>query len=95
MSEPVYEFMSHIQGKNAKVRVYPDRIEWERNRLLGMGKASTDMIPMKHITGLTTKRDGLINSKVSVITSGDTIEFRVSHTDAANVKEAISRLILA
>jgi hypothetical protein len=113
---PVLEFMSHIEGKNAKVRVYPDRIEWDRARgisggkitagiLTGglsvlatgvkNGKAASDMIPMKHVTGVTTQRDGLINSKVIVITSGNQIAFRVSHADAAKVKEVLSRLILA
>lgn len=31
MSEqPLYQFTSHIDGKNAKVQIWPDRIEWER-----------------------------------------------------------------
>jgi len=29
---PLYEIESHIAGKNAVVRVYPDRVEWERGR---------------------------------------------------------------
>ncbi|WP_138443431.1 hypothetical protein [Sinomonas susongensis] len=120
-TEAVLTFTSHIEGKNAKVHVYRDRIEWGKNRhvinraagqagravlagstfglsLLGGGVskvASPDMIPMRQITGVTTKRDGLINSKVCVITSGDTIEFRVSHGDAANIKNVISQLMLA
>ncbi|MFF1633989.1 SHOCT domain-containing protein [Leifsonia sp. NPDC058248] len=28
--KPLYEFTSHIDGKNAKVQIWPDRIEWER-----------------------------------------------------------------
>ena len=32
MSQPILEITSHIDGKNAKVRVYPDRVEWERPR---------------------------------------------------------------
>ncbi|GAA2199049.1 hypothetical protein [Sinomonas flava] len=106
---PVMEFTSHIEGKNAKVRIYSDRIEWDRDKsrsvaaaaftsgmslLAPRKKASTDMIPIKQITGVTTKRDGLVNSKVCVITSGNTIEFRVSHADAAAVKNAISQLII-
>lgn len=114
--QPVLEFTSHIEGKNAKVRIFPDRIEWDRPRgisggkitagiltmgastlLTGVrdGKAATDMIPMKHVTGVTTQRDGLINSKVIVITSGNQIGFRVSHADAAKIKDTLSRLILA
>ena len=29
MTQPLHEFTSHIAGKNATVRVYQDRIEWE------------------------------------------------------------------
>lgn len=32
-SQPLMTFTSHIAGKNAKVSVYPDRIEWNRGGL--------------------------------------------------------------
>ena len=38
MSQPLHEFTSHIAGKNATVRVFPDRIEWET-----VGKARIGM----------------------------------------------------
>ena len=30
METPLFEITSHIDGKNAKVRVYADRVEWEK-----------------------------------------------------------------
>lgn len=30
---PLLQFTSHVPGKNAKVAIYPDRIEWERTGL--------------------------------------------------------------
>lgn len=30
---PLMQFTSHIEGKNAKVSIYPDRIEWARTGL--------------------------------------------------------------
>jgi len=34
------EVESHISGKNAQIRVYPDRVEWERGRLVSGGKVA-------------------------------------------------------
>ena len=35
---PLLELVSHIDGKNANVRLWPDRIEWERGRGVSAGK---------------------------------------------------------
>lgn len=111
---PIHQFTSHISGKNAKVSIYSDRVEWEIARgvsgakvtagimTAGLsmlatgvknGKAGTEMIPVKSISSVTTSRDGMMNSKVSVITSGNTVDFRVSHAEAAIVKDTLIRLI--
>ena len=110
-----FTFTSHIDGKNAKVAVYQDRIEWVRPRGVSggkltagimtagvsflatgfkNGKSGTEMIPVKSMSSVTTSRDGLLNTKVSVITSGNTVDFRVSHAEAAKVKEVLTQLIL-
>jgi hypothetical protein len=112
---PLYSFTSHISGKNAKVSIYPDRIEWERPRgisggkitagvLTGglsvlatgvkNGKTGSEMIPVKNISSVATKRDGMLNTIVSVITSGNTIDFRVSHAEAKQIRETLNQLIL-
>jgi len=112
----LHQFTSHIDGKNAQVKIYRDRIEWVRPRSASKGKLTagvltmglslvatgvksrdsggTEMIPVKSISSVTTKRDGFTNSKVSVITSGNTIDFRVSHAEAEKVKTVLTQLIL-
>jgi hypothetical protein len=37
---PLMQFTSHIEGKNAKVSIYPDRIEWSRGGLKVPGGAT-------------------------------------------------------
>ena len=105
----LHQFESHVGGKNAKVQIYADRIEWEKPRsrslmattmTLGANYLSkrgidTEMIPMKNITSVATKRDGMLNTLVQVITSGNTIDFRVSHKEAAEVRAILNRLLLA
>lgn len=112
---PIFTFTSHIDGKNAKVSVYTDRIEWIKPRgvsggkltaglltagvsLLATGfkngKSGTEMIPVKSMSSVTTSRDGLLNTKVSVITSGNTVDFRVSHAEATQIKNTLAQLIL-
>lgn len=113
--DPIYTFTSHISGKNARVSVYNDRIEWVQPRGISggkiaagimtgglslaatglkAGKAGTEMIPVKSITSVSTKRDGMLNTIVSIITSGNTIDFRVSHVEATAVKTVVTDLIL-
>jgi hypothetical protein len=58
------------------------------------GKTGTEFIPIKSISSVTTKRDGLLNTLVQVITSGNTIDFRVSHSEAAQVRQVLQSLIL-
>jgi hypothetical protein len=41
---PLVELMSHIAGKNAKVRLWPDRLEWEQPRGLSGGKLTAGMM---------------------------------------------------
>ena len=115
VDQALYTFTSHIMGKNAKVSIYTDRVEWAVARGVSgakvtagimtgglsmlatgvkNGKAGTEMIPIKSISSVTTKRDGLINSYVSVITAGNTIDFRVSHKEAEIVKSTLTQLMI-
>lgn len=113
MDRPLYEITSHIQGKNAKVRVYPDYVEWERPKTVSGAKitagiltgglslaatgtktrkgAGTEVIPMRSITSVTTKRDTFANDVVSIITAGNTIDMRCARKEAVELK----RLIMA
>ena len=110
MSEkPLHSFTSHIAGKNAKVSIYQDRLEWERSGsytgaavktlgfsmvMPGLRKKDTEMIPVRSITSITSKK-GLTNTVVSVIVPGNTIDFRISHGEAKTVKETLQKLMLA
>lgn len=111
---PLYQFASHVSGKNARVSIYSDRIEWEQPRgmsgakltagvltgglsLLATGvrdgKAGTEMIPIRQISSVATRRDGMLNTVVSVIAAGNTVDFRVSHGEAVQVRDVLRRLI--
>jgi Short C-terminal domain len=113
--KPLHQFTSHISGKNAKVQIYADRIEWDRPRGVSTGKmlagamtlgtsllvtgvksgnSGSEMIPVKSITSVATKRDGMLNTIVQIITSGNSIDFRVSHSEAAQIRDILNRLIL-
>ncbi len=109
----LFDFVSHINGRNARVRLYPDRLEWERKDVMTGGakaatavatmgmsylatgvrqKRETEMILVKSITSVTTKK-GLMNTAVKVVTSGHTIEMNVSHAEAERVKRELLALV--
>ena len=104
---PLLTFTSHISGKNATVHVFPDRVEWEwpgrvtLTRALGGSMltgsvrkgASTQMIPIRAITSVTSQKDGLRNWRVSIITSGNTIAMRVSKDEADRLKGTLLNLM--
>jgi hypothetical protein len=93
MSDALYEFTSRIAGKNAKVEVYPDRIEWSQPTLFSK-RGSTEMIPVKNISSVSTRKDGFAFTSVSVITAGNTIDFRVTHPEAEKLRQILNGLIL-
>lgn len=101
------EFTSHIAGKNARVAIHPDRIEWEREGRITATRAlggalltgslrkggATEMMPIRAITSVTTRKDGLRNYAVSVIAAGNTIDMRVSKDEAEQIKATLLRLM--
>jgi hypothetical protein len=103
------EFTSHIAGKNARVAIHPDRIEWEQEGRITMTRAlggalvtgslrkggSTEMIPVRAITSVTTKKDGLRNWSVSIIAPGNSIDMRVSKDEAEQIKATLLQLMTA
>lgn len=90
-------FTSHIAGKNAEVAIYPDRIEWTTagKRTLAGRQSSSEMIPVRAITSVGAKRDGLRYHAVTIIASGNTIDMRVSKAEAEQIKQTVTRLMLA
>ena len=88
-------FTSHIEGRNAKVSIYPDRIEWTRTKwnLLG-SRTDTNMVPIRKIEGVTTHHASLVNDSVKVAAGAAGVEFRVPRAKAADIKSTITRLML-
>lgn len=113
---PLMQFKSHVEGKNADVMVYVDRIEWLREGRMGTGaklalgaatlgtsllktgvggkQQGSEVIPIKSVSSVTTKKDGIRFTKVTVITTGNTIDFRVPHAEAEPIKRMITQLVL-
>lgn len=110
VSSALLEFTSHINGKNAKVQVFPDRLEWTKSGLsggkllaggltlglstlaTGVRNKDTEMIPVKAITSVTSKK-GMANTTVSVITAGNTIDFKIGHGEADRLKKTLLQLM--
>lgn len=96
-SRPLLSVKSHDDGRNADVIVYTDRVErvQERSRMsVGRSKQETEVIPMRSISSVQTKKDGFRYSKVTVHATGNPIDFRLAHDDAVRMKEVITDLIL-
>jgi len=113
---PLLKLTSHTDGKNAKVEIYSDRIEWAQGSgaaaaagrwsaaylTVGLsllktgvsGKKDTNVLPIKLIQGVTTRRAGLRYTAVVVATAADSIEFFVSSDEAEQAKSLITRLMI-
>ena len=93
-----HAFKSHIDGKNADVTIHADRIEWalEAPKLSVFRKQrGSEMIPMRMVSSVATQKDGLRHTIVRVISAGNTIDFRVSHAEAKQIKDLLTGLLLA
>ncbi|WP_374009876.1 DUF2510 domain-containing protein [Leifsonia sp. LS-T14] len=69
---PLYEVVSHIDGKNAKVRLWPDRIEWERGRGVSGGKVTAGVLTFGAsflVTGVKGGKDAYEMLPINQITS--------------------------
>lgn len=94
MSDALMTFASHVVGRNATVEIHSDRIEWKvpTSRFVKRGPGS-EMIPIRSISSVTTAKDGH-RHVVNVITSGNTIEFRIDKGLVDPVKSLLTDLML-
>lgn len=53
---------------------------------------ATEVIPTSKISSIQTAKEGPVNTRVTVITSGATIEFRTGHDKAAALKNTLTGL---
>jgi hypothetical protein len=95
---PILEVESKDEGRNAKVRLYADRIEREKPRSrLSVSKAAQDVevTPIRAVSSVQAQKDGL-STRVTVYASGNTIVFRIHPHDAAHrFKDELTKLMLA
>lgn len=97
-SDELLTVRSHDEGRNATVTLYSDRIErvQDKKRMsLSRAKQDSEVIPMKAVSSVQAKKDGLAWTKVTIFASGNTIEFRLRHDDAQRFKDAVTSAILA
>lgn len=57
-------------------------------------KKGSEVIPVKHMSSVTTEKDGMRFTKVVVVSSGNTIGFRVSHGEAEPIRTLLTQLML-
>lgn len=92
------EVTSHEEGRNSKVRVFGDRIEREKAKAMtsfSRARQDAEVIPLRSVSSVQAKKDGVMYTKVTVFATGNTIVFRLRHEEAQQLKEAITRLLLA
>lgn len=86
-------FASHIAGKNASVTIYPDRLEWTRSGLMTLGRSSHEVVPIRSITSVSSKRSGIARTVVQIVTAGGTtLDLHVGNRDVDRVKSLLRDL---
>lgn len=97
------EFAAHLDGRNATVRIYPDRLEWQRSGSLtkklmtgGLGGRSrdTEVIPARAITGVTSHKHGFGYTDVRILMAGRTVELgKLPKDRAVEVQRLLVQLV--
>lgn len=88
---------SHESGRNSVVTLYPDRLERVKAKKMGsLSSAAQDVevTPVRAISSVQAKKDGMVHTKVTVFASGNNIDFRFNHGEAAQFKTVLTDLIL-
>jgi hypothetical protein len=97
-SDLVIEATSREDGKYSTVRVFPDRIEWIKERSISSlprAKSDPPVIPLHTVRSVKARKDGPLFSKVILQAAGDTIVFRMHSPQAVEVRDAIAALVAA
>ena len=92
----IVRLLSHDDGRNAVVALFPDRIERVKPKAftsLSNANQDVEMTPIRAISSVQAKKDGF-RTKVIVYASGNTIEFRFGHDDAARFRAELQKLML-
>jgi hypothetical protein len=92
----VLAVMSHEKGRNARVVVYPNRVERTKARSrtsFSSANQEVETTPMKAVSSIQVVKDGRM-SVVRLHATGNPIDLRVRHQDAEKVRQRIVPLIL-
>lgn len=93
----LFEGTSHESGRNSRVSLYADRLERVQDKKLtsiSKAKQDTEVTPVRAVSSVQAKKDGMMYTKVTVYASGNDIEFRFGHDEAQRFKDALMRLVL-
>jgi len=93
----VWQGLSHESGRNSTVTLYPDRIERVKEKAFSAfskAKQDTEVTPIKSVSSVQAKKDGIMFTKVIVFASGNEIEFRIPHNEAQRFKDEVMKLVL-
>lgn len=93
----LFQGKSHEEGRNAVVTLYADRIERVKDRSMGSlsrAKQDTEVTPLRAVSSVQAKKDGMLWTKVTVYASGNNIDFRFHHEEAQDFKNEIQSLLL-
>lgn len=93
----LFQGKSHEEGRNARVMLYEDRIERVKEKSLAAlsnARQDTEVTPLRTVASVQAKKDGVLFTKVTVYASGNNIEFRFRHEEAAQFKKAITTKLL-
>lgn len=93
----LFEGTSHDAGRNAKVTLYADRVERVKEAKmssLSRARQDTEVTPVRSVTSVQAKKDGMLFTKVTVFASGNNIDFRFGHDEALRFKDALMKLVL-
>ena len=86
--------VNDFEDKAAKVKVYPNRIDRERRNFQRL-EYDTETIPVRSITGVSMRRDGMAYSRVDVNLGSSIAEFKLGHKDAEKLRNVISELMFS
>ncbi len=93
----LFQGKSHEEGRNSTVTLHEDRIERVKERSvasISRARQDTEVTPLRSVSSVQAKKDGLMWTKVTVFASGNNIDFRFGHDEAQQFKDAIQRLLL-
>lgn len=88
-----WQLNSMSAGSKLALGVATAGLSLAKTGISGASKGS-EIIPVKSISSVTTKKDGIRFTKVSVICSGNTVDFRVAHNEANPIRDLLMQLIL-